>query len=202
MKKKGRSPSEEKRLRIMDTAAQLFISEGYEKSSMAAIAVAADVSKQTIYSHFGNKEQLFSAAIECKCEEYNVSLQLGDNDNPTRKNIEEFCIRFSELIVSAEAVGLYKVCVAEATSSRVTELFWQAGPGKIRQDLTAYLEQQTALGHLRIENFDFASSHLLSMLDGEAHTRIILGLPHEQALKQLPHYAKSCADVFMAAYGN
>lgn len=184
----------------MNTAAKLFISEGYEKSSMVAIAAAADVSKQTVYSHFGNKEQLFSAAIEYKCEEYNVSHQLGDNNKTTRESIEEFCHRFSELLVSPEAIGLHRVCVAEAASSRVTKLFWQAGPGKIRQELTTYLKQQTALGYLRIENFDFACSHLLSMLDGEAPHRIILGLPHEQALQHLPLYAKSCADVFLAAY--
>ena len=38
------------------------------------IAKEAGVSKQTVYSHFGNKDELFTAAIEQKC----VSLKFSE----------------------------------------------------------------------------------------------------------------------------
>ena len=37
----------------------MFGTQGYERASIDAIAAAANVSKPTIYSHFGTKEQLF-----------------------------------------------------------------------------------------------------------------------------------------------
>ena len=46
------------RQRIMDVAHDLFIDQGYGRTTMAEIARAADVSVETVYSAFGNKAAL------------------------------------------------------------------------------------------------------------------------------------------------
>ncbi len=50
-----------KRRAILEAAARVFLSEGYARASVDAIAAAAGVSKQTIYNHFGDKERLLMA---------------------------------------------------------------------------------------------------------------------------------------------
>ena len=65
----GRPKDQAKRLAILEAAKTLFMRNGYEGSSMDAIAAEAGVSKLTVYNHFTDKETLFSAAVKSKCEE-------------------------------------------------------------------------------------------------------------------------------------
>src|SRR5579864_56649 len=48
---------------IREAAARLFLDHGYQGTSMDDIAAAAGVSKQTIYTHFSSKEQLFGELV-------------------------------------------------------------------------------------------------------------------------------------------
>jgi AcrR family transcriptional regulator len=53
-----------KRQQILDGAICTFLKHGYEGTGMNQVAEAAGVTKQTIYSHFGDKEGLFTAIVE------------------------------------------------------------------------------------------------------------------------------------------
>lgn len=198
-KSASRGKSEEKAQQILDAAASLFIREGFENVSMEQIAREAGVAKQTVYSHYANKEALFTAAIECKCEEH--QLHGVDENRSVAQYLREFAQHFSDLITSREGVTMHRVCIAEAGRSRVGELFWDAGPEHLHAILDAYLRKQVAAGQLNIDNIDFAAQHFLYMIKGKAHMRGMLGLPNEQALAELPAYLDSCVDVFMRAYG-
>ncbi len=55
--------SERKRDAIARAAVTLFASDGYERTSVDAIAAEAGVSKRTVYSHFGDKESLFLSVV-------------------------------------------------------------------------------------------------------------------------------------------
>ncbi len=44
---------------IAGAALVLFVRDGYERTSVDAIAAEAGVSKRTVYSHYGDKENLF-----------------------------------------------------------------------------------------------------------------------------------------------
>lgn len=44
---------------ILDAAGQVFLRDGYVGASMDEVAKIASASKQTVYKHFGSKEQLF-----------------------------------------------------------------------------------------------------------------------------------------------
>src|SRR3954464_6335887 len=56
--------SARKREAILIAAVDLFLTNGYERTSVDAVALAAGVGKQTVYSHFAGKETLFLAAVE------------------------------------------------------------------------------------------------------------------------------------------
>ncbi|PRX66790.1 TetR family transcriptional regulator [Nonomuraea fuscirosea] len=59
-----RRRSEGKKAAILDAAEALFIAEGYERASVDAIAARAQVSKRTVYDHFGDKATIFLKALE------------------------------------------------------------------------------------------------------------------------------------------
>jgi TetR/AcrR family transcriptional regulator, mexJK operon transcriptional repressor len=58
-----RRQAEAKRAAILDAAEELFVSSGYELTSVDAIAARAGVSKRTVYDHFGDKESLFRSVL-------------------------------------------------------------------------------------------------------------------------------------------
>ena len=65
----GRPKDLGKRAAILEAAKQLFSDQGFNGASMDQIAAEAGVSKLTVYSHFGDKEALFTAAVRAKCDE-------------------------------------------------------------------------------------------------------------------------------------
>ena len=54
----------ETRSRILDAAEEVFFTRGLAQSSLADVAVAADVTRGAIYWHFKNKSDLFEAMCE------------------------------------------------------------------------------------------------------------------------------------------
>ncbi|MEU6610160.1 TetR/AcrR family transcriptional regulator [Streptomyces shenzhenensis] len=59
-----RRRSEGKKAAVLDAAEALFLAEGYERTSVDAIAARAQVSKRTVYDHFGEKAAIFLCVVE------------------------------------------------------------------------------------------------------------------------------------------
>src|SRR5260221_9507728 len=56
-----------KRGAIVEAARQAFLQNGYAQTSMDRIAETAGVSIKTVYRHFENKDDLFSAVMQAAC---------------------------------------------------------------------------------------------------------------------------------------
>ena len=55
---------EEKRLELITAARRLFIEDGYEATSMSALAKAAGVAGNTVYWYFGDKDDILVAVLD------------------------------------------------------------------------------------------------------------------------------------------
>src|SRR5258708_23444388 len=56
--------SEQKRHTIVQSAEELFLTRGFNGTSMDEVAVHAGVSKQTVYNQFANKASLFVEIVQ------------------------------------------------------------------------------------------------------------------------------------------
>src|SRR6185437_13562246 len=65
----GRPKDMEKRAAILAAAKSLFIRNAFAGTSMDAIAADAGVSKLTVYSHFGDKDNLFREVIRSRIQD-------------------------------------------------------------------------------------------------------------------------------------
>ena len=76
---------------IESKAQELFADLGYEKTSLALIAKEAGIKKQTVYSHYKNKEELFCtiAKTVLKNEIYFISLFFS-KDAPPAELVSSF----------------------------------------------------------------------------------------------------------------
>jgi TetR/AcrR family transcriptional repressor of mexJK operon len=134
--KKSRSKSEGKRQQILNAATTLFTEQGYAATSMEALAKHADVSKQTVYSHFGSKDELFAASIEQKCDSYEmINFSLDEFSDP-KSMLMQLAKRFITMLTSKEALAVHKICSFESNSyPQLSELFYQAGPERLSKEV-------------------------------------------------------------------
>ncbi|MFG1924661.1 TetR/AcrR family transcriptional regulator [Cryptosporangium sp. NPDC048952] len=95
-----RRRSEGKRTAILDAAEALFLAEGYDRTSVDAIAARAQVSKRTVYDHFGDKDTLFLRALERRSDAVvdTVRVAIEDELVPSR-DLRDALIAFGLRIV-------------------------------------------------------------------------------------------------------
>jgi TetR/AcrR family transcriptional regulator, mexJK operon transcriptional repressor len=57
---------------LLDKALDLFLEQGFERTSIDAITASAGMAKRTVYARYGDKETLFKAALKRAIEEWIV----------------------------------------------------------------------------------------------------------------------------------
>jgi len=162
---------------ILAGARQLFLAEGFERTSMDAVAAATGVSKMTLYRHFRSKEALFAGVVGEMVETIaDPELARTMARLPLRAALETFGRRSLEWIFAPEALGLHRVVVAE--SRRFPELgrmFYDRGPAANVATLAAYLARNTN-GALRPADAERLAAEFMSLLRGYEHMQALLGL--------------------------
>ena len=60
---------------LLDIALDLFLENGFERTSIDAITAAAGMAKRTVYARYGDKETLFKAALARAIEDWMVPVE-------------------------------------------------------------------------------------------------------------------------------
>jgi AcrR family transcriptional regulator len=198
--RRGRPRSEKKARNILNAATDLFTRNGFEATSVDDIAAAAAVSKQTVYSHFGSKEELFGVAISAKCKRSGIDAEDIDLQAPPEDMLPELARRFIALITSDEAVAVNAICSVSCESHpELGRLYYERGPVATVEAVAAYLASQNEAGQLRIEEPMHAAWQFLGMLKAETQMRAQFHLELPAAAEQ-ERYVASCVTMFLRAY--
>lgn len=199
----GRPKDLGKRAAILDVAKRLFSQNGFDGASMDQIAAEAGVSKLTVYSHFGDKESLFSAAVRAKCEEQLPStLFLAGLEGSLREQLTAIARAFFQLVTSEEAIAMHRMMMAPGTGdTHVRELFWQAGPQQVKDVFADFLHSRVARDELRIPDIARATSQFFCLIKGELHMQMICGMCCGAAPGDIEGHIEATVDLFLRAYG-
>ena len=76
---------DERRRRLLDRAAELYVQHGYDQLSMARIAREAGISKALLYHYFPSKRDLFQAALAQAADEHLARLELPEGTSPAAR---------------------------------------------------------------------------------------------------------------------
>ena len=145
---------------------------------MDAVAKTAGVSKQTVYSHFSTKENLFSSAITFKMEDYFPSDDLAiEGDMPLEEELACVASRFVALLMSDDAMNVFRLLVNEAPKGpQLAEIFWEAGPKVMLSRLCAFLAKWEKRGALKVDDLEEAAKLMINLLKGHLHFELSIGL--------------------------
>lgn len=161
---------------LLETAACLFLRQGYGNVSLEMIAREAHVAVRTIYVKFGGKAGLFNAVIQRGRARYFAGMNALDTDmRPIGEVLGEFSMRFLELVFRTAAVGLHRMVIAEAKSNpELAHTFNQAGPGLTRELLGRYFARPDIKALFRPEiPHEMLAVHLLNCLMGDQLSRLL-----------------------------
>lgn len=197
----GRPKDLEKRAAILEAAKRLFPAQGFDGTSMDAIAAEAGVSKLTVYSHFKDKDTLFFETVCVKCEEQLPhAIFEVKRDAPLREQLVQIGRAFFRLITSQEAMSLHRLMTAQP-SEKLAGLFWEAGPRRLQGELANFFRAEVAEGALDIPDPERAASQFLCLLKGEPHARMSYGCCDCVASADAEAHIQSVVELILRAYG-
>jgi TetR/AcrR family transcriptional regulator, mexJK operon transcriptional repressor len=198
----GRPKDPAKRQAILEAAKTLFLSNGYDGSSMDAIAAEAGVSKLTVYSHFTDKEKLFAEAVKSKCEEQLPELLFGLSDDvPVAQVLLNIGRGFNALINSRESIELHRVMVSlAAQDSTLSKMFYEAGPQRVLQGMEELLRQADQSGKLRVPDPLSAADQFFCLIKGGANFRLLIGCGEALQGAEAEAHVRDAVEVFLRAF--
>lgn len=190
---------------ITKAASEMFLAEGFDRSSLDQIAHRAGVSKQTIYSHFTDKESLFRAICAELTDKLTISLR-SPAKSDANADLEGMLVRLGEetldMMLHPAALDLHRLILSAA--ARFPDLgraAYEAGAQRMIDDLSAVLVQRShlrdglpaplseAVARRMVEQF-------MGMLRGFHQIRGLLGVPAVSAIERKA-YVVSCVAMLL-----
>ena len=160
------------RERVLRAATAAFTLDGYRASS-DRIARRAGVAKQTVYSHFSSKDDLFKEVARELATRVLVQLE---SDEDLRAGLLRFALAFRNRVLRADGIAMFRTLTAEIPRfPLLARAIYAGGPGETARGLARYLEKAMAAGHLRRDDPQFAAELLLGMLVGHDRVKRLFG---------------------------
>jgi TetR/AcrR family transcriptional repressor of mexJK operon len=198
--------SARKRGAILRAATEVFLRHGYLGTSMDEIAARADVSKQTIYKHFTDKERLFREIVESTVDEIsdpnsNEVLDLQDSGD-VEADLRHFARRQLARVMQPKVLRLRRLVIGEGSRfPALARAFYERGPGRTITALAAAFERLAERGLLVVDDPLLAATHFNWLIMSAPLNEAML-CADDEPFTDIEHYADAGVRVFLAAYGH
>ena len=171
-----RPSSKHKREAALKAAERQFLATGYESVTMESIAAESNVAKQTLYSYFGSKRELFLDLVSARTMAASARVltdmpQLEDDSDPRAVLHEVLCAQL-KTVLSPTLLGLRRLVIGEFTRSpELAAALYQHGPSKAIAKIATMLRRFADLGTLRVADAERAATQLNWLVMGEPLNR-------------------------------
>jgi TetR/AcrR family transcriptional repressor of mexJK operon len=189
---------------LLDIASQTFLEEGFAGASVGEIARRAHASKETFYSRYDSKNQLFEAVMRRLVDRFSSQLdEMMLLNDPPEKVLTAFAGKILERMVSDDGIALQKLVHMESKRfPGVARLFFELGPQRTLRSLGRYLDSQVAQERLCPLDGEIAAQHFMGILASDLMMRRSLGvLTKKPTVQENSRRIKTTVDVFLRAYG-
>ena len=194
---------EKRRREIAAVAERVFFETGFAETTMQAIAARAGASKETLYRHFGSKEELFAEIVSERAKTWLENL---DEKFSTPGSVAEVLhtigMKMLESILEEDAVSLCRTVVAESVRNpKIGILFMAAGPDRVRSRLGEFLAAATARGELQCVDAVGAARIFIGAIVSSFHLgRLALAEPPRMTRADMRAHVEEVVAMRMARY--
>ncbi len=197
----GRPADLAKREAILAAATEAFFEHGYGAAAIEQIAAAAGVSKVTVYSHFSDKQGLFTAAIERECERMRSHFSIdGDGSMSLRDRLLHIGHAMVAFLSRPEMIQFERRIAAETERNPEIGLaFLNAGPRRMKVTMAAFLAAMAQSGALVIPNPSLAAEQFAAMCKGFGDVELRFGAPPSD--NSTGQRVEAAVEAFLKIYG-
>lgn len=201
----GRPKDMEKRAAILEAAKALFVRNAFAGTSMDAVAAEAGVSKLTVYSHFGDKDNLFREVVRARLQdllpENTYDLDPGADIGQTLLKI---ALTHARLDCDKETVGTFRAILSDCRQGnpRYGRLLWEEGSMRTHGLMERLLRRAVDAGLLDIDDVPRAAVQFFALIKGDLMMRRMFGCddcPHAYAA-EIEATARAGVATFLRAY--
>jgi TetR/AcrR family transcriptional repressor of mexJK operon len=198
--------SERKRRTILSAGRGLFLSNGYQGTSVDQIAASAAVSKQTVYKHFGDKQELLltivNDALDSTVTQFLSRIAALGDTTDLEADLVALAADYLRAVLAEPVVQLRRLVVGEA--NRVPELaqrYYERAPART---LAAFADCFARLHDRRILHVaepSFAAEHFAFLIVGKCIDQALFcGASSVLAAVDVDRHVRAGVRVFLAAY--
>ncbi|GLQ33347.1 TetR/AcrR family transcriptional regulator [Litoribrevibacter albus] len=196
-----RPSSLKKRQRYLETATELFLEQGYENTGLDQLIELCGGSKLTLYSYFGDKMGLLKAVVTEMTEQFQEIIKFeAVADVSIQEQLVQFAHKYLRFIYSPPLLKLCRLVITQTQNApELVKYFLERGPYHSQSTLQSFLDEQSQLGHLQIENTRLACEQLLGALRGNCYFDALIAnrLPSES---ERDEYAVHTVEAFLRSY--
>jgi AcrR family transcriptional regulator len=179
----------EKRAALVEAALHAFLEAGYAEASVNQIAADAGVSIKTLYRHFDNKDDLFSAVMQAACGRDTGAEEKPPAwyDLPPEKALPLAGKDYLRHVLATDQIALYRVVVRDA--HRFPELgarYLDETAGRRDAIFAGYIGIWASRAGWRVDSPQAAAQVFASLLKAKLFDDAVLGLrnPSEAKINQ------------------
>ena len=160
--------------KIMQAAIEIFAKNGFDRTRMEDIAMAAGLAKGTLYLYFKNKEDLFYAICDHNLKELRNQLSRVFN---RKENImldaRKFYDEYRKESLGGDTIW-FEMIALSTRSPRLRKILTE-NQNKVYQVVKEVLKTQIEKGFLREDiNVDVTASALIALYNGLALNKLLL----------------------------
>jgi TetR/AcrR family transcriptional repressor of mexJK operon len=198
--------SARKRQTILSAGRDLFLSNGYQGTSVDQIAASAEVSKQTVYKHFGDKHELLLAivdnALTGTVTPFLERIRALAGTADLQADLTALATDYLRAVLQEPVVQLRRLVVGEANRvPELAQLYYDQAPART---LAAFAECFSVLhdrGLLRVPEPADAAEHFAFLVVGRCIDQALFcGGPDVLASVDVGSHVRAGVRVFLAAY--
>jgi AcrR family transcriptional regulator len=176
---------ERTRLRLVEVATELFVKQGYERTTIAEIAAAADIGTRTFFSYFASKEELLFPRMDARIHSAIEALaNRGPQESPADvllRAVAEAVTPDDDMVSPLAKLRIELAQTVPAVLGRGLQLQLEGGAELSRHLVAAYPD--------RLDEVSAAA--LVGALIGAVTSVLRVLLVDEQAVAQGPEYLKT-----------
>jgi TetR/AcrR family transcriptional repressor of mexJK operon len=200
------SRSERKRQAILAAGQELFLSNGYQGTSMDQVAARAAVSKQTVYKHFGEKRELVFAIVTDALE--GIVGRIGERiaalpeSTDLEADLVALACDYLRAVLQEPVVQLRRLVIGEANRlPELAKLYYDRAPARTLAALTEMFGRLHDMGALHVPQSRLAAEHFAFVIVGRPIDQALFdGGAQVRAELDLEKYARAGVEVFLSAY--
>lgn len=199
--------SARKRATILSAGQALFLGNGYQGTSMDQVAATAEVSKQTVYKHFGDKQELLLAIVDDALERtvapFTERIAALADTADVAADLTALAGDYLRAVLQEPVVQLRRLIVGEANRSpSLARLYYERAPART---LDAYADCFGRLHErdlLRVPEPAVAAEHFAFLIVGRCIDQALFhGGPAVLDDIDVDRHVANGVRVFLAGYG-